>query len=95
MVTVTSTPTGATVRLNWQHTADVDSFGYYVYYGKRPAEEAGSCAGYEANQAVDAPPATIAGLEPDTIYYFAVKHFGDSDDACSEEIIAPTPPAHS
>ena len=93
VITVTSTPSGAAVRLNWLDSSDAESFGYRVYYGKQPAQEAGSCATYEANQAVDAPPATIAGLEPDTIYYFAVKHFNDSDDACSEEIIVAMPPA--
>lgn len=92
MISMTSTPSGATVRLNWLHSSDADSFGYHVYYGKQPAQEAGSCADYETNQAVDAPPATIAGLEHDTIYYFAVKHFNDSDDACSEEIVVATPP---
>lgn len=95
MITVTSTPSGVTVRLNWEHPADADTFGYYVYYGKQPAQEAGSCAAYEANQVVDAPPATIAGLEHDTLYYFAVKNFGDSEDACSEEIMVATPPAHT
>lgn len=93
MVSVTSTPRGATVRLNWLDSSEADSFGYHVYYGKQPAQEAGSCADYETNQAVDAPPATIAGLEHDTIYYFAVKHFNDSDDACSDEIVVATPPA--
>jgi len=92
-ITVTSTSSGAAVQLNWLHASDAESFGYRIYYGKQPAQEAGSCATYEASQAVDAPPATIAGLEPETIYYFAVKHFNDSDDACSEEIIAVTPPA--
>lgn len=95
MITVTSTSTGVTVRLNWQHPADAGIFGYYVYYGKQPAQESGSCAAYEAKQAVDAPPATIAGLEHDTLYYFAVRHFNDSEDACSEEIMVATPPAHT
>ena len=93
MVSVTSTPSEAIVRLNWLDSSETDSFGYHVYYGKQPAREAGSCTDYETNQAVDAPPATIAGLEHDTIYYFAVKHFNDSDDACSEEIVVATPPA--
>jgi hypothetical protein len=91
LITVTSTPSGVAVQLNWQHSSDAN--GYRVYYGTHPAQEAGSCADYEANQAVDAPPAMIAGLEHDTIYYFAVKHFNDSDDACSEEIMVVTPPA--
>lgn len=95
MATVTSTATGVTVRLNWEHSAEADTFGYYVYYGKQPAQEAGSCTAYEAHQVVDAPPATIAGLEHDTLYYFAVKNFGDSEEACSEEIMVETPPVRS
>src|SRR6476659_2951610 len=34
MISMTSTPSGATVRLNWLHSSDADSFGYHVYYGK-------------------------------------------------------------
>jgi hypothetical protein len=94
MVTVTSTATGVTVRLNWRHPAGADTFGYEVYYGKQPAQEAGSCA-YESRKAIDAPPATIAGLEHNTLYYFAVKNFDDSEDGCSEEIMVATPPAGS
>lgn len=93
MITVTSTPKGVTVQLDWAHPSDADAYGYDVYYGKHPAQETGSCTSYEGNQAVDRPPATIVGLEHDTIYYFAVKTF--NEDACSEEMIVATPPAHS
>lgn len=93
MITVTSTAAGVTVRLNWQHPADTDTSGYYVYYGRQPAQEAGSCASYESSKAVGAPPATITGLDHDTLYYFAVKNFDDSEDGCSEEIMVATPAA--
>ncbi len=93
MVTVTSTSKGATVRLNWQQSSDVNIFGYYVYYGKQPAQDSGSCSSYEANQAVDAPPATITGLEPDTLYFFAIKKFNESESSCSNEVMVFTPPA--
>ncbi len=93
MITVTSTPTGVTVQLNWEQPSDANTVGYSIYYGKEPAEEAGSCAAYEANLAVETPPATIVGLDHETVYYFAVKHFNDSEDACSEEIMVVTPPA--
>ncbi len=92
MTTVTSTPTGVTVRLYWQHSAEANIFGYYVYYGKQPAQESGSCSSYEANQAVEAPPATITGLEPDTLYFFAIKKFNESENSCSEEIMVTTTP---
>jgi len=95
VLTVTSTPKGVTVRLYWQHSSDANIFGYYVYYGKQPAQESGSCSAYEANQAVDAPPATITGLEHDTLYFFAVKKFNESENACSDEIIVTTPPAET
>lgn len=93
MITVTSTPKGVTVQLDWAHPSESDAYGYDVYYGKQPAQETGSCTSYEANQAVDGPPATIVGLEHDTIYYFAVKNF--NEEACSEEMMVATPPAHS
>ena len=92
MISMTSTPTGVIVRLQWEHPPDINTIGYEIYYGKEPAQEAGSCSGYEAHQAVDAPPATIVGLEHDALYYFAVKHFNDLEDACSEEIMVATPP---
>lgn len=95
MITVMSAPRGVTVRLNWEQSPNADTFGYIVYYGKQPAPEQGSCAAYEANLAVDAPPATIVGLDHETVYYFAVKNFDDSEDACSEEIMVVTPPAPS
>lgn len=93
--TTTSTPTGVTVRLYWPHSEDANIFGYYVYYGKQPAQESGSCSSYEANQSVDAPPATIIGLDHDTLYFFAVKKFNESENSCSEEILLTTPPAET
>lgn len=93
--TATSTPTGVTVRLYWPHSEDANIFGYYVYYGKQPAQESGSCSSYEANQAVDVPPATITGLDYDTLYFFAVKKFNESENSCSDEILLTTPPAET
>lgn len=95
MTIVTSTPTGVTVRLYWPRSPEGSIFGYSVYYGKEPAQEEGSCSSYEAHQVVEAPPVTITGLEPDTIYYFVVKQFNESDKSCLNEIIVPTPPAET
>ncbi len=95
MTIVTSTPTGVTVRLYWPRSPDGNIFGYSVYYGKEPAQEEGSCSSYEAHQVVEAPPATITGLEPDTLYFFAIKQFNESDKSCVNEIIVPTPPAET
>lgn len=91
--TVTSTPTGVTVRLYWPRSADSNILGYYVYYGREPAQEEGLCSSYEAHQVVEAPPATITGLDHDTLYFFAVKKFNESDHSCSEEMMVDTPPA--
>jgi hypothetical protein len=93
MTIVTSTPTGVTVRLYWPRSPEGNIFGYSVYYGKEPAQEEGSCSSYEAHQAVEAPPATITELEPDTLYFFAIKKFNESDKSCLNEIMVTTPPA--
>jgi fibronectin type III domain protein len=60
------------------------------------SEEPGSCSHGE-KQAVDAPPATITGLEPNTQYFFAIRAFKEkeSESFCSNEILAVTPPAQS
>lgn len=93
MVVVTSTPTGAAVRLNWEHSSDANIFGYSVYYGKQPAQESGLCSSYEANQAVDVPPVTITRLEYNTLYFFAIKKFNEPENSCSNEVMVLTPPA--
>lgn len=95
MTIVMSTPTGVTVRLYWPRSPDGNIFGYSVYYGKEPAQEEGSCSSYEAHQVVEAPPATITGLEPDTLYFLAIKKFNESDKSCWNEIIVTTPPAET
>lgn len=94
VIAAASTPMGVTVRLKWEQSPNVDTSGYTVYFGRQPALEPGSCAGYEASLAVDRPPATITDLNHETVYYFAVKNFDDPEDACSEEIMVVTPPAH-
>lgn len=95
MMIVTSTPTGVTVRLYWPRSPEGNIFGYSVYYGKEPAQEEGSCSSYEAHEVVEAPPATITGLEPDTLYFFAIKKFNESDKSCLNELMVTTPPAET
>lgn len=91
-ISVTSTPTGATARLTWDASTDPTVSNYYVYYGKQSSGEPGSCS-YEASQSVETPPATIAGLEPNTLYFFAISAFGESESPCSNEVLVVTPPA--
>ncbi len=91
-ISVTSTPTGATARLNWDASPDPTVSNYYVYYGKQSSGEPGSCS-YEASQPVETPPATITGLEPNTPYFFAISAFGESESPCSSEVLVVTPPA--
>lgn len=57
-------------------------------------EEPTSCSRGES-QAVEAPPATITGLEPDTPYFFAIRAVNDSESICSNEITTVTPSAQS
>ncbi len=92
VISMASTPTGATANLTWQSSSDPKRKGYYVYYGKQPSESPGVCS-YEERIAVDAPPVTIAELEPNTPYFFAVSTYDSFESPCSNEVTAITPPA--
>jgi len=96
MISVTSTPTGATVRLIWDPHPNPTVVGYHVYYGRQSSGEHGSCS-YAESQSVEAPPATITGLEPNTPYFFAISAYGgesgESESPCSNEVLMVTPPA--
>ncbi len=97
-VSVTSTPTGATARLTWDASADPNVEGYFVHYGKQSSSEYASCS-YEESQRVGAPPATITGLDPNTVYFFAISAFGESqseaESPCSNEVTVVTPAVQS
>lgn len=109
VITMTPTLTGVTAHLTWDHPSDIKVDGYYIYYGKRSSqepsseessseestsEEPNSCSHGES-QAIDAPTATITGLEPNTSYFFAIRAFNESESLCSNEIVAVTPPVQS
>lgn len=96
MITTPQLETGVTVsaQVTWNPSSDTNTEGYYVYYGKQPSGELGSCS-YEQSQSVEAPPATISGLDPNTPYYFAISAFNDAESPCSIEIMIVTPPANS
>jgi len=54
-----------------------------------------SLCSYAESQTVEAPSATIVGLDPGTPYVFAIRAFNESESLCSNEIPAVTPPAQS
>jgi hypothetical protein len=91
-----STSTEATARLTWAVNPDPTVTGYRVYYGKESSGEPGSCS-YETSQSIEAPPAIIAGLEPNTPYFFAISAFGgeegEVESPCSNEVLMISSPA--
>ncbi len=97
-ISLTSTPTGVTAQLTWDASTDPNVSGYYIYYGKQSSGEFGSCS-YDASQAVEAPPAIITELDPNTPYFFAISAYsgedGDVQSPCSNEVLVVTPPAQS
>jgi hypothetical protein len=90
------TPTDATARLTWAVNPDPTVTGYRVYYGKESSGEPGSCS-YETSQSVEAPPAIITGLDPNTPYFFAISAFGgeegEAESPCSNEVLMISSPA--
>lgn len=58
------------------------------------SEEQSSCSSGES-KTVEAPAATITGLEPNTRYSFAIRAFNESESLCSNEITVTTPSAQS
>ncbi|MBH0203246.1 MAG: fibronectin type III domain-containing protein [Nitrospira sp.] len=96
MISVPFTPTEATARLTWAVHSDPTVAGYRVYYGKESSGEPGSCS-YETSQSVEAPPAIITGLEPNTPYFFAISAYGgegdESESPCSNEVLVISSPA--
>ncbi len=94
--TVPFTPTDATARLTWAVNPDPTVTGYRVYYGKESSGEPASCS-YETSQSVEAPPAIITGLEPNTPYFFAISAFGgeegEAESPCSNEVLMISSPA--
>ncbi len=90
---LTAIPSAPTVSVNidWSHSSDSNVTNYYVYYGKQPSTQLGLCS-YEDSQSVEAPPAMISGLEPNTPYFFAISAFNESESTCSTEIMIVTPP---
>ncbi len=91
-VSTSATPAGATASLSWDPVQDPSVTGYYVHYGKQSAGQTGGC-NYQDSQLVNAPAATITGLEPNTRYFFAVSAFNGMQSSCSNEVTTVTPAA--
>jgi hypothetical protein len=93
-VSTSSTPTGATASLAWDPVQDPTVTAYYVHYGKQSAGQPGLCS-YQDAQSVNAPSATITGLDPNTRYYFAVSAYNGLNGPCSNEVSTVTPPSQA
>ena len=77
----------ASASLAWDPVAGV--LGYIVYYGTQRPGSPGSCA-YSQSVFSSTPSATVAGLDADTTYYFAVSSYNGLESACSGEITTTT-----
>lgn len=82
---------GATASLAWSPVPDTSVIAYFVHYGRVSPGTAGSCS-YESSMYVASPSATVANLDPNTTYYFAVSAYNGLESACSSEVSTVTPP---
>lgn len=77
---------GTSATLSWDPVAYAGQVSYSVHYGKNSSGGSGSCS-YEHTVDVAEPYAFIAGLEPNTQYYFAVTVVVDGQRSlCSDEV---------
>ena len=72
--------------LSWNPVKHYRSVTYTVHFGKQSSGQAGSC-NYERSGNVSKTQATVTGLDPNTLYFFAVSAFdGDLRSQCSNEV---------
>jgi hypothetical protein len=93
-ISTSSSPTGATATLAWDPVQDPSVTAYHVHYGKQSVGQAGMCS-YQETQSVNAPTATITGLDPNTRYFFAVSAYNGLESLCSNEVSTVTPPSQT
>ena len=86
-----ATPVGATASLAWSPVQDPSVIAYFVHYGRQSPGAPGSCT-YENSMYVASPSATVANLDPNTVYYFTVSAYNGLESACSNEVSTVTPP---
>src|SRR4051812_27384775 len=82
----------ATASLDWNPVSDPSVSAYFVHYGRHSPGQSGNCA-YESSMHAASPSATVTGLDPDTVYYFAVSAYNGLESTCSHEVSTHTPPA--
>lgn len=82
-------PGCVSVSLIWDPVDDSTVIGYYIHYGKQSSDQPGSCA-YDQLQFVSSPQGTVTGIDPGSIYYFAVSAYNGVEGACSNEVSAHT-----
>ena len=90
-ISQTTDPPGAvSVSLSWDPIPSQGFMGYFVHYGRSSPYSFGSCA-YENHIFSIFPSATVPGLAPNTLYFFAVSAFNGLESLCSVEISTVTP----
>jgi hypothetical protein len=73
----------ASASLSWDPVSGV--LGYIIHYGPQSPGSPGSCS-YAQTLFSSTPGATVAGLEANTTYYFAVSSYNGLESACSAEV---------
>ena len=85
---------GTIASVAWDPVIDPTVVAYTVHYGKQSSGSVGSCD-YEHSVDVTVPATTIAGLEFNAQYYFAISAFNGSHSSCSAEVAEMTPSGES
>lgn len=80
---------GALVSLVWDSVNEPGIVGYYIHYGKQSPNALGSCE-YDRTIFVLSPQGIVTGLDPGSMYYFAVNAFNGALGPCSNEVQAQT-----
>ncbi len=76
---------GGSASLSWEPVNNPTVVSYTVHFGRQSTGEDGSC-NYESSLEVYEPFATVTGLEPNTLYYFAVSAYNGHRSRCSNEV---------
>lgn len=76
---------GALVSLVWDSVNEPGIVGYYIHYGKQSPNAPGSCE-YDQTIFVLSPQGIVTGLDPGSMYYFAVNAYNGALGPCSNEV---------